>query len=149
IWSVPGDGLARAVIYGSAGGKPVVELVEIDRGRVAWRDAAACGGPVVGVTGDAIVCADARGTRAIGLDGKPRWHADATFIAITDERVIEAAAGASVIVDAATGDELARVKLPPPVTSDAIVASCGAAGRELFAALPDGRLARIAEGAGG
>ncbi|MDB4955681.1 MAG: hypothetical protein JWO36_3250 [Myxococcales bacterium] len=148
-WQVPGDGVARAILYGLEGDTPAIELVDIDGGKIIWRDKTACGAPIVGVTTQVIVCADAHGTRAVGLDGKPRWHNDATFIAMSDDRVVIGGAGESVILDAATGDELARVKLPPGVTSDEIIASCGDAGRELFAALQDGKLARIAEAKGG
>ena len=83
-WAVPGGGPARAVVYGMDGERPAIELVDVDRGRVVWRDEASCAGPVVGVTASAIVCADAHGTRAVGLDGKPRWRGDQVFVAITD-----------------------------------------------------------------
>ncbi len=148
-WPVPGAGPARAVVYGLDRDRPAVELIEIDAGRVVWRDEVGCAAPVVGVTADAIVCADAHGTRAIGLDGKPRWKGDATFIAITGDHVVTAGAGEAAILDAASGDEVARVTLPPKVTSDSIVASCGDAGRELFAVGQDGKLVRIAEAKGG
>jgi hypothetical protein len=148
-WPLPGDGPARAVVYGSEGDHAAIELVDIDHGRVVWRDAKVCAAPIVGATAEAIVCADANGTRAIGLDGKPRWATPSAFIAFTDERVVVSGAGASIILDAATGDELARVRLPPGVSSDSIIASCGDAGRELFAVGADGRLLRIAEARGG
>ncbi|NVB81698.1 MAG: hypothetical protein HOV81_25105 [Kofleriaceae bacterium] len=197
-WPVDGTP-ARAAIYGLDGGKPAVELVDIDGGRVLWRDTTACAAPIVGVTGDAIVCADAKGTRAIGLDGKSKWKSDATFIAMTDDRVVTAAPGESVILDAASGNEIARVKLSglaprsttrtatgsstskdggttaakgqvtaapsgakatttpaagtpavaTGISSDSILASCGDAGRELFAYGQDGQLVRIVEGQGG
>lgn len=149
LWQVPGEGAARAILYGLEGDQPAIELVEIDSGHIAWRDKTACGAPIVGVTDKVVVCADAHGTRAVGLDGTSKWHSDATFIAMTDERVVTAGAGESVILDAATGDEIARVTLPKGVTSDAIIASCGDAGRELFAVGQDGKLARIAEAKGG
>jgi hypothetical protein len=149
-WPVPGDGPARAIVYGLVDGRHAIELVDVDAGRIVWRDTTACAAPVVGVTSDAIVCADARGTRALSLDGAPRWSSDgATFIAMTGERVVIAGTGESLVIDAATGGELARVKLSAGITSDAIVASCGDAGRELFAFGQDGKLARIAEGPGG
>lgn len=148
-WPVPGDGPARAVLQGSDGDRAAIDLVDVDRGRVLWRDDQACAGPVVGVTAEAIVCADANGTRALGLDGKARWTTRSPFIAFTGERVALSEAGASVIVDADTGDELARVKLPPGVSPDTVIATCGDAGRELFAIGEDGRLLRIAEALGG
>ncbi|HEY5920042.1 MAG TPA: hypothetical protein VIV11_00165 [Kofleriaceae bacterium] len=171
-WTVPGEGPARAVVYGLAGTAPAVELIDIDAGKIVWRDTTECAAPIVGVTEEAIVCADANGTRAIGLDGKRRWRSDATFIAMSGERVVTAGAGESVILDATVGDELARVKLPAPiapkrpllrrtrplprgtpppapVSADSIIASCGDAGRELFAHGQDGLLVRIAEGPGG
>lgn len=148
-WAVPGDGPARAVVYGSEGDHAAIELVDIDRGRVLWRDRTACAAPIVGVTNEAIVCADVHGTRAVGLDGQPRWHTPSPFIAFTDDRIAVSGVGASIILDAATGDELARVKLPRGVSADTILASCGDAGRELFAVGDDGRLLRIAEAIGG
>ena len=147
-WAIPGDGPALAAVFGLDGDRPAVELVDVDAGRVVWRDRVACAGPIVGTTTKAIVCADAKGTRAIGVDGKPRWRSDATFIAMTDERVVTAAVGEAVIVDADSGDELSRVRLPAGITAGAIVASCGDAGRELFAVAND-KLVRIAEAPGG
>jgi hypothetical protein len=172
-WAVPGDGPARAIVYGLAGDAPAVELIDIDGGEIVWRDTTACAAPVVGVTDEVVVCADAKGTRAIGLDGKRRWISDATFVAMTDARVVTAGAGEAVILDATVGDELARVKLPaapratrpvisprgrpavpsrvvpPPISTESIIASCGDAGRELFAYGQDGLLARIADAQGG
>ncbi|HUS28537.1 MAG TPA: PQQ-binding-like beta-propeller repeat protein [Kofleriaceae bacterium] len=153
-WPVPDGGAAgahaRAVIYGTLGAQHVVELIDIDAGRLLWRDTSACRAPVVAVTAEAVVCADAKGVRAIAIaDGKQRWKSDATFIAMTDDRVITAGAGESVIVDANDGGELARVKLPPSVQSDSIIASCGDAGRELFAYGQDGRLVHVIEAKGG
>jgi hypothetical protein len=148
-WPIPGGGPARAVVYGSEGDRAAIELVEIDLGRVAWRDAAGCAAPVVGATSEAIVCADANGTRAVGIDGKPRWRTRSPFIAFTEDRVAVAGAGETIILDAVTGDEVARVKLPRGVSPDSILASCGDAGRELFAAGGDGRLVRVAEARGG
>jgi len=137
-WAIPGDGPARAVVYGSEGDHPAIELIEIDAGRIAWRDAAICAAPIVGVTAEAIVCADAAGTRAIGLDGAARWALPSPFLAFTDDRVV-----------VSVGSEAARVKLPPGVDADAVIASCGDAGRELFAIGRDGRLVRVAEAKGG
>src|SRR5439155_19850371 len=148
------------LVYGLDRDKPAIELIDIDRGRVAWRDTTTCAGPGVGVTADVGVCTDVRGTRAIGLDGKLRWHEDEhAFVALTGERVVMAAlpgqddpaasAAAALVLDAASGDELARVKLPANVTPDAVLASCGDAGHELFAAGQGGKLARVAEGKGG
>jgi hypothetical protein len=147
-WSVPGDGPARGVVYGSEGDHPAIELIEVDTGRVVWRDVTICAAPIVGTTAEAIVCADASGTRAIGLDGKPRWATPSPFLAFTGARVVVSGPGASIILDAASGDELARVTLPPGVAVDAILASCGDAGRELFAAGEDGRLVRIGDALG-
>ena len=154
-WTVPGDGPARAIVYGSAGEVSAVELIDVDAGTIAWRDTTACRGPVVGVTEEVAVCAGVKGTDAIGLDGKPRWHVDADLVAMTGERVVTAGAGEVVILDANVGDELARVKLPAAtrtaeaVSTESIIASCGDAGRELFAYGHSGELVRIAEAAGG
>jgi hypothetical protein len=148
-FAVPGDGPAWAVLIGSEGDHPAIDLVEVDTGRVAWRDRTACAAPVVGATAAAIVCADASGTRAIGLDGRPRWRTPAVFAAFTEDRVVVSEPGAAVVLDAASGAERARIALPGGVSPDRVIASCGAAGRELFAAGDDGRLVRILDAPGG
>jgi outer membrane protein assembly factor BamB len=172
-WGVPGEGRARAVVYGLAEGSAAVEMIDVDEGRIVWRTTA-CGGPIVGVTEEVVVCADATGTRAITVDGgERRWDVEAAFVAMTEGRVVvagvDAAGGAeAVILDAQIGDELARVKLPaakpargavgkgpagaagaaaPPIAIESIVASCGDTGRELFAYGESGELVRIAEAA--
>ncbi len=148
-WRVPGDGPARAVVYGLEGARSAVELIDIDRGQVMWRDTKLCAGLVVGVTAAAIVCTDAAGTRGLGLDGKLRWHNDSTFIAITDDRVVLAAVGEAVVIGADDGEELGRVKLPEATPIETVIASCGDAGREVFAVGRSGALARIADTRGG
>ncbi len=153
-WTVPGDGPARAAVYGRAGAAAAVELIDVDAGTILWRDTTACAGPIVGVTKDAIVCADAKGTRAVDMAGKRTWSLDAAFVAMSDDRVVIAGDGEAVIVDAKDGGELARVKLPSgrgasPIATDSLIASCGDAGRELFAYGQSGELVRIAEAAGG
>jgi len=148
-WQVPGDGPARAIIYGTVGGQHAIELVEIDSGKIVWRDTKSCTGPVVGVTADVAVCTDGSVVRAVGVDGKPKWRKDGGFVVMTDEHVVLTGDGDAVIIDADLGDETARVKLPAGITADSIVASCGDAGRELFASGQDGRLVRIAEASGG
>ena len=147
--AVPGDP-ARAVLYGLEGVRSAIELVDVDAGRVLWRDVTACAAPVVGVTADAIVCADANGVRGIGLgDGKAKWKIAAAYLAMSEDRVVIEGPGEAVIVDAASGDELSRVKLPASIMADAVLASCGDAGRELFAQGIDGKLVRIADAKGG
>ena len=149
VWPVPGPGPARAVVYGLEGVRPAIELVDLAAGQIVWRAVAACDGPVVGVTAEAIVCTDASATRGIALTGKGGWRSEHPFVAITDDRVVVEEAGTAVVLDAATGDELARVKLPSGVVAETVLASCGDAGRELFAAGQDGRLVRIADAKGG
>lgn len=148
-WAVPGGTQALAIVYGLEGVRTAIELIEVDGGRVVWRDTAACAGPVVGVTEDVVVCTDGKGVRGVGLDGKQRWTREGAYIAMTEDRVVIAGPGEAVVHDAASGDELTRVKLPATVMIDAVLASCGDAGRELFAAGQDGKLTRIAEGKGG
>ena len=147
-WTVPGD-KARAVISGFEGSKPAVELIDIDAGRVLWRDTSSCGGSVVGVTERAVVCADANGARGLGMDGKAKWKLEATYLAMTEDRVVMEGPAEAIIVDAETGDEISRVKLPNKVTTESILASCGDAGRELFVSGQDGKLARVADAKGG
>ena len=146
LWDVPdGEKPARAVAYGYEGVQPAVELIEIDAGRVVWRQAGLCTGPIVGVTDAAIVCSDGVGVRGVTLDGKSAWKVDQTYVAMTGDRVVVSAEGHAVILDASTGDELSRVKLPPNVIAETVVASCGDAGRELFVAAPDRMLQRLAD----
>jgi hypothetical protein len=145
VFAVPGDGPARAIAYGLEGAQQAIELIEIDTGRVVWRDTAECEGPVVGVTEAAVVCADVQGVRGLGLDGKPRWRSKATYLAMTADRVVTAGPGEAIVLGADDGEELARVKLPAGISIESIVASCGDAGRELFASGRDGKLVRIAE----
>ena len=147
-WTVPGAGPARAIVDGLVGETRTIELIDVDAGRIAWRDTKACAAPVVGVTADAIVCADASGTRAVGLDGKARWARHDPFLALTDDRVVVGGTGEAVIVSAKTGDEQ-RVKLvvpkPParPVLVESIIAACE---HELFAYGQDGQLVRLVDG---
>ncbi len=143
-WQVPGEGPARAIVYGSLDGQQAIELIDIDAGRLVWRDTTLCAAPVVGVTAQTVVCADGAEVRAITLDGKLRWKQDGAFVAMTDNRVVLAGAGEAVIVDADIGDEVAHIKLPPGVKAESILASCGDDGRELFASGQDNRLVRIA-----
>ena len=144
-WAVPGPGPARAVVYGLEGVVPAVELVDVDAGIVRWRDTTTCSGPVVGVTADALVCAVVDGVRGIRLDGKAAWSSDAPFIAMTDDLVVVGPTGLAVMLDARTGEEVGRVTLPPGILAESVVASCGDAGRELFATGPTGELVRIAD----
>jgi hypothetical protein len=144
-FAVPGDGPARAALFGWDGSRPAIDLVEVDRGRIAWRDRERCAAPIVGVTRDAIVCADADGTRAIGLDGAPRWHTSSAFVAFTAGRVAVSEGEIAVVIDAASGDERARIALPRGIAAGAVVATCGDAGREVYAVGDDGRLVRIGD----
>jgi hypothetical protein len=149
MWSVPGEGPARAIVAGRDGGKPAVELVEIDPGRVVWRDMTACAAPVVGVTSAGAICADVHGTRTIGFDGKPRWQTDDAFVALTGDRVVLApAAGGLRIHDDAAGSDV-TLALPQVVAPSAIGAVCGDKMRELFAQSEDGKILRIADDAKG
>ncbi|HEX4452077.1 MAG TPA: hypothetical protein VH143_14460 [Kofleriaceae bacterium] len=128
-WPVPGGGSARAVL--AAGNR--VELVELDRRRVAWQ--ATCDGPVIAVTSSRIVC----GARGYALDGKLAWTLPSPAIAVTNDRVVIAAGDNAVgLRDATSGDELAQVALPQGM---AVAAACD---RELYATTADGKLARIA-----
>ncbi len=145
LWDVPGDAAARAVAYGYEGAQPAVELIDVDAGRVVWRETNLCTGPIVGVTDAAIVCSDGVGIRGVTLDGKTAWKVDSPFVAMTEDRVVVAAEGQAVIVDASTGDEVSRVTLPANVLAETVVASCGDAGRELLVAAPDRMLARVAD----
>ncbi len=146
LWDVPDDGKpARAVAYGYEGAQAAVELIEVDTGRVVWRQTGLCAGPIVGVTETAIVCSDGTGVRGVALDGTSAWRADQTYVAMTADRVVVSAEGHAIILDATTGDEMSRVRMPANVTAETVVASCGDAGRELFVAAPDHLLQRVAD----
>jgi hypothetical protein len=144
LWPVPGD-RARAAAYGLEGVRGAIDLIEIDSGAQLWRDTAGCAAAIVGVTATSIVCADASGTRALGLDGAVRWRSTNAFIAMTDARVVTMGERDAVILDGADGHELAHVVPPRGVAVDSIIASCGDAGHELFAIERD-RLVRVADG---
>ncbi len=146
VWSVPGDGDARAVVFGYTNARPAVELVDIDRGAVAWRSTDTCVEPVVGVTAKTIVCGGARGVRTLGLDGKPRWHADGQLLAVTGDALAIAKGDRDLaIVDAGDGQERWRATLPDGVTPASVVGSCG----DDAYALAGDRLQRISDGRGG
>jgi hypothetical protein len=135
VWQVPGEP-ARAI----ASTADALEMIEIDRRRVAWR--ATCGGPVVGVTADAIVCAATGATRALHFDASPAWQLAEPFVALTGDRVItDAGARGVALHDAKSGAELAAVTLPAGMAAHSIVVACD---RDIYAATPDGKLARIA-----
>jgi hypothetical protein len=128
-WQVPGDGPARAVL--AADNR--VELVELDRRRVAWQGA--CDGDVTAVTASRIVC----GARGYALDGKLAWTLPSPAIAVTNDRVVIAAGSNAVSLrDASAGDELAQVTVLAGMT---IATACD---RDLYATTVDGKLARIA-----
>jgi hypothetical protein len=63
---------ARA-IYGLVGDAAAVELIDVDAGKIVCATPWRAQRRIVGVTEEAIVCADRKGTRAIGLDGKRKW----------------------------------------------------------------------------
>ena len=103
------------------------------RGALLWRDDA-CDGPVVGVIGGAVVCSTVT-TRSRALAPRrqaARGSTTGRSRAMTaTSRGDRSGDGDSGVIEAATGAEVARVKLPPTVASSTIVASCGDAGREL------------------
>ncbi len=149
-WAVPGPGPARAVLYGVDGSTSAIDVVDIDAGITRMPRSTACKGPVVGVTSDVIVCTDAAGLTAIKIAGGTAWSRKATFLGVTDDRVIVVDETDGVVVlDANDGDELGRVVLPGGVAADELYATCGTTGRELFAARQDGTLVRIADAEGG
>ena len=74
-WPVPGE--SRAIVYGFEREHPAVELIDLDPHRVVWRDTTHCTGPVVGVAGGAVICADATGAQALAVaDGKLLWRSN-------------------------------------------------------------------------
>jgi hypothetical protein len=136
-WTVPGDGPARAILSGFERGKPAVELVEIDAGRVVWRDTTICAGPVVAVTAEVVVCSDDKGTRSLGLDGKLRWRSAAPTLVATDTDIL-LATSPPVIKHANRGDER-FIDLPAGFEPASIVATC----IDAVFAVVDGKLSRF------
>jgi hypothetical protein len=144
LWPVPGEP-ARAVIQGFDGDLFAIDLVDIDAGAVIWRDDRACIGSVVGVAGQSIVCSDGHVTRGISLSDHVAWSYELPAVAITDDRVVLARDdGVVEVIDADAGSGLAITKLPR--TDMRVIAACGSKADELYAALPDGKLARVASG---
>ncbi|MEO8704121.1 MAG: hypothetical protein ABI867_28980 [Kofleriaceae bacterium] len=139
LWSVPGAGPARAIVFGFEGVRPAVELLDLDAGRVVWRDTATCTGPVVAVVENLVICADAKGIRTLGLDGKARWTSDKPIAAVTGDRIAQLDATTAIVLGAGDGVEQARVKVPAAST---ILASCGK--HELYIHAAD-KLVRISD----
>ena len=73
---MPGEVRRARSSTASVAASTAIELIDIDAGASLWRDTTAARAPVVGVTDDAIVCADAKGTRGVGLDGKSKWTSE-------------------------------------------------------------------------
>ena len=123
VWSSGDNAIA------SRGG--FVTRIAIDRGSVVWD--ANCGAPVVGVTANAIVCGDERGTHALGWSGNSLWDDERAFVAIGDRVVV---AGGSVL-DAATGKAQFTAALPDGAR---VLAACD---QQLFAIVGE-KLVRFA-----
>jgi hypothetical protein len=155
VWAVPAAGDASGVELGAAGARAIVEgfdgdrhaidLVEVDGGRVEWRDEQTCAGRVAGVGAWTVVCSDQHGTRALSLAGRATWSFELPAVAMTGERVVLARDdGVAEVLDATTGRGLAIAKLP---TGGArVLASCGPKPDELYLELPAGKLGRLVDG---
>ncbi|MCB9571727.1 MAG: hypothetical protein H6709_06510 [Kofleriaceae bacterium] len=185
VWPVPDPAAeARAVVTGTIGDRFAVEVVAVDAGEVRWRDLVACQAPVVHVTAEVIVCADARGIVAVDVAaGVAVWRSPLQFAgadgglvvarrppaepdpgaaspaagspAAPDPGATDAGVaapvdpGAIVVLDAATGLDLATVAPPAGVRLDEIRVACRRGDDlELWAWGAD-HLDRLAIGVGG
>ena len=115
---------------------------------MVWRAACAA----LAVAQDVVVCEDGVGLRAIAVgDGSARWTRGGALVTVSGDHVVIDRDGALVVVAAATGAlelEVDGAALPGVRARD-VRASCGADGRELFAATRDGKLVRLAAAAAG
>jgi hypothetical protein len=144
-WQVPETALDLAVLSGTVDGRYAVELVDIDDGRVEFRDST-CKGPVVAVLKNDAICSDGKSVQVVSLDGlaTSNWsRAGVRFVAAHRLDILVERSGTLVVLDVMSIEEDAAVSVPPGVTADSIVAYCGDA---LYSYGADRRLARIAGG---
>lgn len=123
VTQVPGA-RALAAVAGAVDGVPAVELIDVDAGRVLWRDTTTCTAPIVAVRSDAIVCADGHGVRAIDLTGRQRWRVAHEFVAQTGGHVIVADGAQANVLAADTGALERQLQLPQPLTPGMVRGVC-------------------------
>jgi outer membrane protein assembly factor BamB len=116
-----------AAISGIAAAGPVIELVDVDRGEVRWRNES-CAAPAVHTTEDRIICAGWQGVKGLSVDdGSELWSSPVMFRAAHLRYVLgrdsEDPMLASVI-DSQTGDTVAELIAPPDDGFDDAHAIC-------------------------
>ncbi len=134
IWSVPGDGPARAVIAGRTSPRATTEtidVIDVDRGHVLMRDSS-CRDRVVGVTARSVVCAGPGGAHAIPIDGGARWQTEATFVMQSEAGIVVVRGAEMAVLDPDTGDERARVVPAGGLATELVRAVCGTSGTERY-----------------
>jgi hypothetical protein len=157
VWPVPagGDddaaGEALAVVSGAVDDRLVAQLIAVDAGEIRWHTGA-CAAPVVHVTGDVVVCADAN--RTLGLDvatGRVRWRQPMPFGGAEGDLIVgHPGRGRIAVISAGTGVIVAEIAAPPGVDPLDVRRACARpGGTELWAWTPGGRLQRFVAGGDG
>ncbi len=123
VMQVPGV-RALAAVAGTVDGVPAVELIDVDAGRVLWRDTTTCTAPIVAVRADTIICADGHGVRAVDLSGRERWREAHEFVAQTGAHIVVADGVQANVLAAATGALERQLQLPPNLTPAMVRGIC-------------------------
>ncbi|HUH04337.1 MAG TPA: PQQ-binding-like beta-propeller repeat protein [Kofleriaceae bacterium] len=139
-----------AVATQLVGGGPLLELIDIDRGEVMWRNET-CAAPAVHATTDRIICAGWQGIAAIAVDdGKELWKSPLMYRAATERYVLGRDADddkLGSVIDAQTGEVVAELIAPPDETFDEAKRVCPfEGGFDVYAWSKAGAFRRISYG---
>jgi len=145
VLAVPGRPLA--VVSGLSADGPVVELVDVDRATIKWRNTS-CGAPAVHATPDRIVCAAWQGMKGLSVDtGEALWSSPMAYRAARERWLVArdpADDKTGAILDAQTGKTLLELMAPENETFDEVHALCrGDRGFDVYAWSLAGVLRRI------
>ncbi len=145
VLSVPGRPLA--VVSGLSADGPVVELVNVNRATIKWRNTS-CGAPAVHATPDRIVCAAWQGMKGLSVDtGEELWSSPMAYRAARERWLVTrdpADDKTGAIVNAQTGKTLLELMAPEDETFDEVRALCrGDRAFDVYAWSPEGVLRRI------
>jgi hypothetical protein len=124
VWQVPQSKPPRAVIAGNNRGVPNIEMVDIDDGKIQWRDATVCTAPIVTVTAKAIVCADGHGTRAVAMDGRLLWSTPGMWVVANSKVAAVTLDGETQLIDLESGQVLQTLAMPVATTVAMIRGIC-------------------------
>ncbi len=145
VLEVPGRPLA--VVSGLSASGPVLELVDVDRATIKWRNTT-CAAPAVHATPDRIICAAWQGMKGLSVDtGEELWSSPMAFRA-ADQRWLIARDPADdktgAILDTQTGKTLLELMAPEDETLDEVHALCrGDRSFDLYAWSAGGVLRRV------